>query len=119
MIKNLDEWLDKTFSKGRRSKGEISGQLLNPHVAVLVYFYRQPNTITNITELSRVCNRACPTIRRVVDDLVEVGILQEEGSRGAHYFTLKISKRTTAIFEFFRKIEAIIKVSLKIDDLRK
>lgn len=80
--------------------------VLNPHVAVLIYFYRQPTTITNIGELSRVCNRAHPTMRRVVTDLVEAGILQEGVFSTV---ALKQSELTTAVLVFFRKVEEIIK----------
>ena len=84
----------------------------NPHLKVILLFCNNGGYFTNLTRLAKRLDKSHVTVRKVVSDLVDAGILKEAGIGNTR--VIKINENgpyTEALFNFINSINGIKKRS--------
>ena len=78
------------------------------HVKTLLLFYNNDGFFDDITGLTRVLGKSRVTIRKVITDLLEAGILEELPLKGSKIIRMnKNCPYTNVLFDFLDNIKAI------------
>jgi NifB/MoaA-like Fe-S oxidoreductase len=80
------------------------------HIKVILRFYNEPRYFDNVTGLAKSFNKSHVTMRKVISDLIEVGILSELDIGKSKVIRLsEDSLYTKALFEFIDSLHVIKK----------
>ena len=80
------------------------------HIRVILRFYNEPRYFDNVTGLAKSFNKSHVTMRKVISDLIEVGILSEIDIGKSKVIRLnETSPYTKALFEFIDSLQVIKK----------
>jgi len=86
--------MEKLEEKVKRILGDT------PHLKILLAFYKEPASFTGIEGLMGMLQKDKETVRKIVDDLCETGILIET------FVLNRDHPCTKAIFKLFKEIES-------------
>ena len=93
--------MERTLSKICRNR---------THINVILLFYNDTGYFDNVTGLAKSFNKSHVTMRKVISDLIEVGILSEIHIGKSKVIKLnENSPYTKALFEFIDSLQEIKK----------